>query len=102
MSFLGAVGRYLDDVGKRRPCVVLALDETTWVIAYGTSTAGRDFACVEVGERTVTGKVLRLTGPTFFYKPNVVAVAADRVEVFTPGRCAMQVFVQLRALAELD
>lgn len=98
----GAVGRFVDEVGKRRPCIVLVARQTDCVIAYGTSTAGRDYPHVRVDDKTVTGRVLRLANPTYFYKPNIVAVASERVEVFNPGRCGAQVFVQLRALAELD
>ena len=98
----GAVGRFLDDVGKHRPCIFLREIDGAVLIVYGTSTAGRRYPFVLVGEREVTGRALRLTGPTYFYQPNVVSVPVDRVEVFSYGRCSPSVLLQLRALAELD
>jgi len=99
-----AVGRFTDDVGKHRPCVVLHATEEAIVLAYGTSTAGRDYAFVLIGERDVSGRALRLTGPTFFYKPNVIALPAssERIAIFPLGRCTPAVLLQLRALAEFD
>jgi len=95
------VGRFLDDVGKRRPCVFLIELDHAVLLAAGTSTAGRPYPFVLVTEHEVTGRALRLTGPTYFYRPNILSVPLNRVDVFTFGRCSPSVLLQLRALAEL-
>lgn len=104
MSRPGAVGRFADDVGKHRPCVVIlvAEAEASHIIDYGTSTAGRDYPHIVIRPNEVSGRSLQLTQDTYFYKPNIVAVPAARVKVFPNRACAAMTLIQLRALAGLD
>ena len=78
---------------KRRPAILIAVEDGWVTVVCGTSTAGRDYPFVCIGQNSVAGKVLGLSNPTYFYVNNVLLVRADAVGI--KGPCPPRVFFEL-------
>lgn len=94
----GRVGWYLTG-GKERPVIILHVREEHAVVLFGTSTAGRDLPHECIDQKTVTGRNLPLSNPTYFYVTNVVPARLSEIRV--TGMCAPRVFFSIeRKLVE--
>lgn len=78
---------------KRRPAILINVADGWVTVVCGTSTAGRDYDCVCIGQNSIAGKVLGLSNPTYFYVNNVLLLRADAVSI--KGPCPPRVFFDL-------
>jgi hypothetical protein len=85
------------EVDKVRPGVVIHVAGELIRVLVGTGTQRPYVAYVMISERSIEGKILRLSKPTFFYGMNERAVRRAALKRVC-GRCRPTVFAELRKL----